>query len=302
MKKSPTLLILFGVFGFVLIFGLFWMGAQSDNTAHKRSENHADHRAFDVASGDTNNEVLKNIVAQQKALQNKNEQQAARIKELQQENQEKTQKSLREQKVSLQQQIVETKDRLEAQFKKELNAIKQQPQSEPRDSDLEYTMGGENLSQSRKAHMIATVTDLSTRNDEEKNNFSVEKSQSSSPGQLSDVDASGLPSDHEQDTATNNKKSIPYYTLPDGSTLANATLLSPLIGEVPINGQLKAPAFPFKAVLSYRQTQDMLAANGVPIPHGIAGTVLQGYSVGDIHGCTRPYVMKILFVEGKKIF
>lgn len=42
------------------------------------------------------------------------------------------------------------------------------------------------------------------------------------------------------------KKSIPYYTIPAGSDLGRTTLLSPLIGEVPVEGKLMQPLFSFR--------------------------------------------------------
>jgi integrating conjugative element protein (TIGR03752 family) len=109
----------------------------------------------------------------------------------------------------------------------------------------------------------------------------------------SDTDSPSLPSD----TNTQSSLTQPVYTIPALSTVTNVRLMSPIIGEVPVNGQLQAPAFPFKAIISERDTENMFTANGIPVPAGVTGSVLQGYSVGSMSlGCARSYVMKILFV------
>lgn len=92
-------------------------------------------------------------------------------------------------------------------------------------------------------------------------------------------------------------KSIPYYTIPAGSDLGNTTLLSALIGEVPIDGKLMQPLFPFSALIS---RGDLIASNGVPLPPDITGMKVNGYAIGvgsflDNISCARAYVTSILF-------
>lgn len=93
------------------------------------------------------------------------------------------------------------------------------------------------------------------------------------------------------------KQSIPYYTIPAGSDLGNTTLLSALIGEVPIEGKLMQPLFPFSALIS---RGDLMASNGVPLPPDISGMKVNGYAIGvgsflDNISCARAYVTSILF-------
>lgn len=90
----------------------------------------------------------------------------------------------------------------------------------------------------------------------------------------------------------------PYYTIPAGSDLGNATLLSALIGEVPSEGKLMQPLFPFSAVI---HRGDLMAANGVPLPDELAGMKIGGYAIGvgsflDNISCVRAYVTSALFV------
>ena len=97
---------------------------------------------------------------------------------------------------------------------------------------------------------------------------------------------------------SDNKKSIPYYTIPAGSDLGRTTLLSALIGEVPVEGKLMQPLFPFSAIIN---RGDLMAANGIPLPSNISGMKVNGYAIGvgsflDNISCVRAYVTSALFV------
>lgn len=89
----------------------------------------------------------------------------------------------------------------------------------------------------------------------------------------------------------------PYYTIPAGSDLDNTKLLTALIGEVPSEGKLMQPLFPFSALIS---PGDLMASNGVYLPSDIAGMKVNGYAIGvgsflDKISCVRAYVTSILF-------
>ncbi|MBA2649340.1 MAG: TIGR03752 family integrating conjugative element protein [Legionella sp.] len=97
---------------------------------------------------------------------------------------------------------------------------------------------------------------------------------------------------------TQNKKSIPFYTIPAGSDLGRTTLLSALIGEVPVEGKLMQPLFPFSAIINRGA---LMAANGIPLPPNISGMKVNGYAIGvgsflDNISCVRAYVTSALFV------
>ena len=98
-------------------------------------------------------------------------------------------------------------------------------------------------------------------------------------------------------TSTDEPKSIPYYTIPAGADLSKTTLLSALIGEVPNEGKLMQPLFPFTALVS---RGDLMASNGVALPPDISGMKVNGYAIGvgsflDNISCVRAYVTSILF-------
>ncbi|KTD23928.1 TIGR03752 family integrating conjugative element protein [Legionella maceachernii] len=99
-------------------------------------------------------------------------------------------------------------------------------------------------------------------------------------------------------TLSQAKKRIPYYTIPAGSDLGHTTLLSALIGEVPVEGKLMQPLFPFSAIIS---RGDLMAANSIPLPPAISGMKINGYAIGvgsflDNISCVRAYVTSALFV------
>ena len=92
-------------------------------------------------------------------------------------------------------------------------------------------------------------------------------------------------------------KDIPYYTIPAGADLSNTTLLSALIGEVPNEGKLMQPLFPFTALVS---RGDLMASNGIALPDDISGMKINGYAIGvgsflDDISCVRAYVTSALF-------
>lgn len=96
---------------------------------------------------------------------------------------------------------------------------------------------------------------------------------------------------------TEKDKGIPYYTIPAGADLGNTTLLSALIGEVPNDGKLMQPLFPFTAIIS---RGDLMASNGVPLPPDVSGMKVSGYAIGvgsflDNISCVRAYVTSALF-------
>ena len=96
------------------------------------------------------------------------------------------------------------------------------------------------------------------------------------------------------DQLRHNEKKIrikPVYTIPVNATLTGATLMTPLVGRVPIDGKLPSP-YHFKLVLSAKN----LTANGYPMP-GIKGAVMSGVASGDMLGsCARGDVHTITFI------
>src|SRR3990167_6944818 len=290
LLKKPKTLAAIAIFGLILIICFFKTVDHSQSKVQK-NEHIKSHQPFDVASGDTNNEVLKSIVARQQAEDSLNKKLIDENKKLELQNSTLQQKDLTKIKNYVQQQINSKESQLnQSQDNSNLSDHEKKSKS---NNKLEYPVNNSAESTVKQDQVITSVPDLSSSSQLSTTTLTTTKSAVSKESLQSNL--SPLPSDSI--SSTKSKKTIPYYTIPDGATAGNAVLLSPLVGEVPVNGQLLSPAFPFKAIISYRDTKNMFAANGVPLPTGISGTILQGYSVGDMSlGCARAYVMKILFV------
>lgn len=102
---------------------------------------------------------------------------------------------------------------------------------------------------------------------------------------------------HAKMTQKEKPKGIPYYTIPAGSDLGHTMLLSALIGEVPSDGKLLQPLFPFSALIS---RGDLMVSNGISLPPDISGMKVNGYAIGvgsflDNISCVRAYVTSVLF-------
>ena len=83
---------------------------------------------------------------------------------------------------------------------------------------------------------------------------------------------------------------IPVYTIPDAATLVNNSTMTPLVGRVPVRGQLRDP-FRFKLITGSTN----LATNGHRIP-GIVNAVWTGYAVGlREQSCVRAYIDTVTF-------
>ena len=88
------------------------------------------------------------------------------------------------------------------------------------------------------------------------------------------------------------KKSQPYYTIPENATLTRATMMTALVGRVPIDGRVQDP-MQFKLLIG----RENLAANGQYVPDKIAGIVVTGIAIGDMAlSCTEGLVQSLTFV------
>ncbi len=67
----------------------------------------------------------------------------------------------------------------------------------------------------------------------------------------------------------------PVYTVPRNATLIGSTVMTALVGRVPVQGQVRDP-MPFKVITG----ADNLTANGLTVP-GVQGMVWSGTAIGD---------------------
>jgi len=92
---------------------------------------------------------------------------------------------------------------------------------------------------------------------------------------------------HAPSTST----AIPFATIPENATLLGATLMTGLIGRIPVQGKVTDP-YPFKVLVGANN----LASNGHRIPQ-LAGMVLSGIGTGDLGlSCARGEIHSLLFV------
>ncbi|GKS92640.1 TIGR03752 family integrating conjugative element protein [Acidovorax sp. SUPP2539] len=92
--------------------------------------------------------------------------------------------------------------------------------------------------------------------------------------------------------AAQKAEDIPFFTLPENSTLAGVTAMTSLIGRVPIDGRVTDP-MQFKAMVG----RDNLAASGWELPPDIAGMIVTGVAIGDMAlSCSEGKVRSITFV------
>ncbi|RTL26876.1 MAG: TIGR03752 family integrating conjugative element protein [Burkholderiales bacterium] len=84
----------------------------------------------------------------------------------------------------------------------------------------------------------------------------------------------------------------PYFTIPENATLTRATMMTALVGRVPIDGRVQDP-MQFKLLIG----RENLAANGHYVPDEIAGIVVSGIAVGDMAlSCSEGLVQSLTFV------
>ncbi len=86
--------------------------------------------------------------------------------------------------------------------------------------------------------------------------------------------------------------SKPYFTIPENATLTRGTLMTALVGRVPIDGRVQDP-MPFKLIVG----RENLAANGQYVPDDISGAIVSGIAIGDMAlSCSEGLVQSVTFV------
>lgn len=299
MQKHPKLLIIGGIICLILIVGLLWSGHQ-ESPKSSTQNNPIKQPAIikDKVSGDTENEVLKTVLANQETLKTQN-------KKLQDENEELRKKGIKD----VSQVITKIKEELESEIGKVRSDVDTRAKSQ--DYTINAGSGWQGSSDAGQAQVITSAPDLSQDNVAtdsisskkiENDNSHLSSSNFNSNDDSNDKPPT-LPSDTDEKSEgpfnPNNPNDAtntitPFYTIPAGSTLNHVKLMTALIAEVPVSGRLVAPAFPFKAIIGKKQ---LYAANGLTLPDDLRGTIIQGYSVGSMSmSCARVYVNRILFV------
>jgi integrating conjugative element protein (TIGR03752 family) len=94
---------------------------------------------------------------------------------------------------------------------------------------------------------------------------------------------------------TDQEKVRPAYTIAKDTTLMNATVMTAMIGRIPVDGTTPDP-YPLKILIG----KDNLAANGLELP-GIEGMIFSGLAFGDWNlSCVRAqlYSASFIFPDG----
>ncbi|THT98406.1 TIGR03752 family integrating conjugative element protein [Lampropedia puyangensis] len=92
--------------------------------------------------------------------------------------------------------------------------------------------------------------------------------------------------------AAKKAEDVPYFTLPDNSTLVDVQAMTAIIGRVPVDGRVTDP-MQFKAIVG----RENLAANGWQLPGDIEGMIVSGIAVGDMAlSCSEGLIQSMTFI------
>lgn len=319
--KAPKLLFILGGFTVLLIFGVMWSHHRRHNTPIQPQTTMPITSTATVGAGDTNNEVLRTVLAKQDQLARANARLQAENAKLERQRQDQFETALKDAKTQMQNQLDHVQAMLGGQIeqnKQDIDhpSLKKKPQqatyaitTAKTDSEQINPTTGMILQAPDAAGKASATPAMATdQTTSTTTTTAISETNTSQPPLLpSDPSTSQeqeketthhestitQPTDH---TATESQADshLPYYTLPANSTLNDVSLMTAIIGEVPVSGKLIEPAFGFKAIIGRK---DLYAANGASLPQDIAGMVVAGYSVGNMTmSCARAYVTQVLFV------
>jgi len=298
---SPTAKLFGGLILLVLLVMFIMMSVAGNKVPEQQNPNHY---INDNASADNKVEALKTMTADLLAVENKNAQLEKTVEDIKTQNQ---------------QVVSQMKQSISTQIDQAVQQLQVQNQQKETDANTEnkndsYPVNGADDND----NSLTWVSDMSQNiNDNATQNFS--------PNDSNEIHNSALPLSnkqienlvntanhlddpkwkmhshsllHDEENSTfskpqqENKKIIkPMYTIPVNATLTGATLMTPLVGRVPIDGKLPSP-YSFKLVLS----AENLTANGYPLVD-VKGAVMSGVTSGDMLGsCARGDIKSITFI------
>lgn len=131
------------------------------------------------------------------------------------------------------------------------------------------------------------------------NDFSQDKNNlTDSRNSVKGTQKKGLPfigdSDENGQGAYGNSRSkgvVPFYTIPENSTLLGSVAMTALLGRVPLDNNVTDP-YPFKVLIG----RENLIANGIELPD-VEGAIASGTATGDwTLSCVRGTVTSLTFV------
>lgn len=277
------------LFGGLILGVLLVMIIMISISGNKTSEQQPAHYINDNASADNKVEALKTMTADLVNVENENKQLQKNVQQLQDQNNTSVVNLKKTVALQMQQALakIQTETRENQSNQKKLTNAKA-------DQNQQYVVGGTNPYDD--VNSFVWVSNLSKpANIESSNNKIsdngflnfVKSDQNSSKGSL----LHGKSDSFDQNGSGKKDLVKPAYTVPVNATLTGAVLMTPLVGRIPIDGQLPSP-YHFKLVLS----SENLTANGYPMP-GVKGAVMSGVASGDLLGsCSRGDIHSITFI------
>jgi integrating conjugative element protein (TIGR03752 family) len=278
---SPTMKVFGGLIVGVLVIMVIAISVSGNQTPKQP----AAHYVNDNASADNKVEALKTMTADLLSVENKNKTLQQNVANMQAQNKA----SIGQLKQSVVSQVQTALQKIQTQNEQKQTAfessLKQKEKAQAQDYPVNGGSGNGAFIWVSNLSKLNVVQKTSSTSHQVKGFFSAD-GHSGKKGSLLHT------GDNQQSSASKIKKTIkPVYTMPVNATLTGATLMTPLVGRVPIDGKLPSP-YHFKLVLSGSN----LTANGYPMP-GVKGAVMSGIASGDMLGsCARGDIHSITFI------
>ncbi len=242
------------------------------------------HYVNDNASADNKVEALKTMTADLLNVENKNKQLEQIVQHLQAQNKY----AISDLKQSLSDQVQVALQKIQDQNAQKQAVFEQTLKQKEKAKAQSYPINGNSSTSNGAFIWVSDLSKITHRK------TSVSDKTNSGLFHLNDHTKSLLhssPSDNGSGEAKKKNPVKPIYTIPMNASLTGATLMTPLVGRVPIDGKLPSP-YHFKLVLSANN----LTANGYPLP-GVKGAVMSGVASGDMLGrCARGNLQSITFI------
>lgn len=275
---SKTITLLSGLIAAVIVMMIIVISISGNKIPKEQPV----HYANDNASADNKVEALKTMTADLLNVENKNKQLDQIVQNLQAQNK----KAIHDLKKSLSNQVQISLEKIQSQNEEKQHAFEHSLNQKIKVYAKDYPVHG--TSDSGSFVWIADVSKITQRK------TTVQTKTDSELFHLSDQTESLL-HNNNNDTGTGEtqkKNSVkPIDTIPMNATLTGATLMTPVVGRIPIDGKLPSP-YHFKLVLSASN----LTANGYPLP-GVKGAVMSGIASGDLLGrCARGNIHSMTFI------
>lgn len=265
---TPTTKLFLGLIAVVVIVMVIMIAVSGNKVAVSTPT----HYLTDTASADNKVEALKTMTAELVSVSDKNAILQKKVDDLETSNT----KLVSDLKTSVSDQVSQVLKTIQTKNQQSEAALQANVKNSKAD---EYPIHSDGNTGQESSNSFVWVSDVSASNDTAAN---------ASGGSTGSLVTPSLTNVSQKTPVAPIK---PVYTIPVNATLTGATLMTPLIGRIPIDGKLPSP-YSFKLVLSAHN----LTANGYPMP-GVTGAVLSGIASGDLLGsCARGDLHSITFI------